>query len=307
MNPYYTTRKGKLYCGDCLEVMKELPSESIDLVITSPPYADVKNGIVSDDYVSVDLDIFVEWITEVSKEIHRLLKPTGSFVLNLNTFYNPDRSRNPYVYESVISIVKNAGLKLAQDCFWVKLDPIPSGLTTSYLRFRDGVEYLFWFAKDTMNVKTRLRSVCLEPVDTKRLERAIMKIKKNVEHRPSGHIVRSKRMYEIALERGSTPLNYICASNVVSNSEYIKFLRERGKIHPARFPEKIPEYFILGLTDVGDTILDPFFGSGTTAFVAEKYARCWIGIEISEVYCRLFTEYAELKGIGKDANLLEFE
>lgn len=295
LTPYYTTNNGVIFANDCMHVMKKMKSECIDLVITSPPYANIKKGVIdSTIYKSIDLENYVDWITNISKEICRILKPTGSFVLNLDSFYNEDKSRNLYVYETVISIVKNTNLKLAQDCFWVKSVAIPSGLATKYKRFRSAVEYLFWFTKDTEKVKTRIENVRLKP--SNRTIRALELFNSkgyDVRTMPSGHSVKDKKILEQAIKHGVTPFNYIYCANSSSNDKYLQIARKSGLIHPARFPKDIPNFFIQALTDINDIVLDPFLGSGTTAIVAEQLQRRWIGIEIIEKYCEIFKTYYE--------------
>ena len=307
LEPYFRTQRGVLYNGDCIEVMKQLPKDSVDLVVTSPPYADVKKGVIGVEgnidktYKHVDRDVYVDWFVEVGKCIRDVLKPSGSFVLNIDTFYNDDSTRNLYVYELVIALVKRANLEFLQDCFWVKKSPIPSGYATQYIRFRSAVEYLFWFAKDHTQTKTRLKNVCLEPT-----EACVRSMKRKAEefgdkrvYQPSGHSSNYKQAYETMMEHGSTPLNYIfCATAASDRLKYLEYATMQGIVHPARFPSDLPEYFILALTDPDDVVMDPFFGSGTVADVATQTGRRWIGIELSNQYCRIYKEYAIKYGIG---------
>ena len=147
--------KNKIYCGDSLELMKELDDNSIDLVITSPPYADLKKYI---DFDGIHPDKYVEWFIPYCKEIERIIKPTGSFILNINDKVQ-NKVRHPYVFDLISELHKQTGLKMYERLFWNKLKSLPNRA-----RFGDRVEYIFWFVKDaTVTVPTIPVPVTMSP------------------------------------------------------------------------------------------------------------------------------------------------
>ena len=301
----YRNDNGYLLCGDCLQEMKNIPDNSVDLVFTSPPYSDIKKhhqSEIDDNYVhGVDENQYPDWICNVSKEICRVLKPSGSFVLNLNSYYirGTYGKRSLYVFKSLIKIAEQSGLTFAQDLIYVKLCPIPCTLATKYFRFRDATEYLFWFVKDTRKTKIRIERI-LWKISKSSLESITRKakcFKNNRMLNPSGHSTNYQHAYETMLEKdGVTPMNYVVLSNAQPMDIKLQnIFKEFNISHPARFPIVLPEYFIHALTDENDVVLDPFVGSGTTLLAADKLNRRWIGIDISEKYCTVIKTYFERK------------
>ena len=128
-----------IYLGDSLELLKQLPDDSIDLVITSPPYSTLKVYV---DNPGVSADKYVDWFLPYCKEIQRVIKPTGSFILNINDKVEGG-FRHPYVFDLISEIHKRTELKMFERLFWNKMKGLPNRS-----RFGDRVEYLFWFAKE---------------------------------------------------------------------------------------------------------------------------------------------------------------
>jgi len=257
-----------------------LPDNSIDLVITSPPYA----LHFKKEYGNANQQEYVEWFLPFAKEIKRIIKPSGSFVLNIGGSWQPGSpTRSLYHYRLLLSLVDIIGFQLAQEFFWFNPAKMPAPaewVNVRRIRVKDSVEYIFWLVKDPM-ANADNRKVLLPY--SKDMERLIKRgIKQTV--RPSGHIIKDT----FANNRGgSIPSNMIQCGNNESNSVYVKQSKMVGnKIHPARFPSEIPRFFIEFLTNPGDLILDPFAGSNTTGHVAENLQRNWIGIEIRDDYAR---------------------
>jgi DNA modification methylase len=290
-------KTGVLYNADSLNLLKdesEIKSKTVNLVITSPPYADVKDKVNIDGYYGKPIEEFIDWFIEISKEVSRVLTDNGSFVINIDSFYNPDKTRNTYIYELILEITKRTNLKLIQDLYWIKSNILPNGLTTKYIRFRSAVEQLLWFSKDPENVKINTKRV-IEPLDDKQIKKLtnqLKSIESNRKYMPSGNSINKYKIYKTMLENnGSTPFNYIYGTTV-SGDEYSKQMANTmGVKHPAKFPLYLPEFFILSMTDENDVVLDPFIGSGTVAEVCIKYNRKWIGIELSEQYYNAYVRY----------------
>ena len=276
--PTYTTEFGEMYCGDSLEAMREIPDNSVDLVFTSPPYA----LHFKKEYGNADQQDYVDWLVPFANEIKRIIKPTGSFILNLGGAWQPGSpTRSLYHYRVVLKLCDELGFDLAQEFFWFNPAKMPAPaewVNVRRIRVKDSVEYIFWFVKDPF-VKADNRRVLQEySPDMRRL------IKRGVEEtvRPSGHAIKASFAND---HGGSIPPNLIQIGNNESNSAYIKGSKAAGtKIHPARFPAELPRFFIEFLTDPDDLVLDPFAGSNTTGSVAESLRRRWISIEIREDY-----------------------
>ncbi len=274
----FQTHLGQLFCADSLEFMSRLPDDSVDLVITSPPYA----LHFKKEYGNADQRDYIEWILPFAREIKRIIKPSGSFVLNLGGAWQPGAPiRSLYHYRTLISLVDEVGFDLAQEFFWFNPAKLPAPaewVNVRRIRVKDSVEYIFWLVKDPMAKADNRKVLQAYSKDMKRLiERGI---KETV--RPSGHVIKTTFAAD---HGGSIPSNLIQSGNNESNSAYIRNSKIAGnKIHPARFPAELPRFFIEFLTNRKDLVLDPFAGSNTTGFVAEQLDRNWIAIEIRDDY-----------------------
>jgi len=266
-----------MYEGDATTLLASLPDESLDLVVTSPPYA----LHFKKEYGNVDKDAYVEWFRPFGSEILRILKPTGSFVLNIGGSYNAGApTRSLYHFRVLLMLCDEVGFHLAQECFWYNPAKLPSPaewVNVRRMRIKDSVEYVFWLSKQP-KPKADNRNVLGEySPDMRRLLLRGYRAK----DRPSGHKITNK----FTDKGGSIPSNVIERGNNESNSDYIRLCGERGlRPHPARFPAALPEFFIKFLTDPEDLVLDPFAGSNTTGSVAEGLGRRWLAFELEPKY-----------------------
>jgi site-specific DNA-methyltransferase (cytosine-N4-specific) len=291
-SPYFTSRYGAAYLGDSLALLQALPTNSVNLVVTSPPYAlHFKKA-----YGNENKDRYVAWFLPFAKEIQRVLTEDGSFVLNIGGSYNQGTpTRSIYHFKLLIALVEEIGFHLAQECFWynpAKM-PVPAEwVTVRRIRVRDSVEYVWWLSK-TPNPKASNLNVLKEySEDMIRLNRN--GVRETV--RPSGHVIRTS--FDKIGAGGSIPPNVTEAQfdipesmmkmgNNAANDLYTKRCKDEGvKIHPARFPALLPKFFIKLLTDPSDLILDPFAGSLTAGAVAEGLDRRWIAGESVEEYLK---------------------
>ncbi|MCC6139762.1 MAG: site-specific DNA-methyltransferase [Nitrospira sp.] len=303
--PIYKTDLGALFCADSLEFMRHLPDNSTDLVVTSPPYA----LHFKKEYGNANQKDYVAWLLPFAKEIKRIIKPTGSFVLNLGGAWQPGSPiRSLYHYRTLLALIDEVGFDLAQEFFWFNPAKMPAPaewVNVRRIRVKDSVEYIFWLVKDPMAKADNRRVLKPYSEDMKRL------IKRGVKQtvRPSGHVITDTFASD---KGGSIPSNLIQCGNNESNSSYIKNSKQAGsKVHPARFPAELPRFFIEFLTRPGDSVLDPFAGSNTTGYVAESLKRKWTGIEIRSDYAvesRLrFEESPESESAKKEQSLLLFD
>ena len=251
-----------IHQGDSLELLKQLPDNSVDLVITSPPYSTLKvyidnGGILAKDYVN--------WFIPYCKEIERVIKPTGSFILNINDKVE-NGFRHPYVFDLISELHKQTGLKMFERLFWNKLKSLPNRA-----RFGDRVEYLFWFAKEK-GFKFNLDEMRTE-YSEKSIKRMTKPLKKRFARTEGDDNIEYKDW--APNPKGALPTTLV---NISSESKRI------ADNHVAVFPVDLIEYFIKGATDKGDLVLDIFMGTGTTAVAAKKLGRNWMGFELQQDY-----------------------
>lgn len=275
--PSYSTPWGAMYEADAAELLAALPEGSVDLVVTSPPYA----LHFKKEYGNVDKDAYVEWFRPFGREIRRVLKPSGSFVLNIGGSYNAGApTRSLYQFRLLLMLCDELGFHLAQECFWYNPAKLPSPaewVNVRRVRIKDSVEYVWWLSKTPMPKADNRRVLTEYSPDMKRLLVRGYRAKE----RPSGHRITAK----FRDRGGSIPSNLLERGNNESNSEYIRLCAERGlKPHPARFPAALPEFFIKFLTDPEAVVVDPFAGSNTTGAVAEGLKRRWLGFELEPKY-----------------------
>lgn len=290
IDPFYRTGLGAAYLGDSREALSAMPDGSVNLVFTSPPYA----LHFKKEYGNVSKADYVEWFLTFAREIHRVLADDGSFVLNIGGSWNPGTpTRSLYHYKLMIALVEELGFHLAQECYWynpAKM-PVPAEwVTVRRVRIKDSVEHIWWLSKSPFP-KANNRNV-LRPYSADMLRLAKKGVKTTT--RPSGHNITSS--FDKIEAGGSIPSNVLedqlasemlIAGNNSANDPYTRLCKESGiKIHPARFPAVLPEFFIKLLTEMGDLVVDPFAGSNTSGAVAECLGRRWLAMELVEDYLK---------------------
>ncbi len=259
----------QLYLGDAAKVLKELPDNSVDLVFTSPPYADQRRNT----YGGIPPEKYVDWFLPISEELLRILKPTGTFALNIKEkVVNGERST--YVIELILAMRKQGWL-WTEEFIWHKKNSYPGKWPN---RFRDAWERILQFNKNKkFNMYQEAVMVPIGDWAKSRLRKLSEKDKIRDESRVGSGF--GKNISNWVGREKVYPTNVIHLATECSN-----------KNHSAAFPEGLPEWFIKLFTVKGDTVLDPFMGSGTTIFVAQKMERNAIGIEIVPEYYRMVEE-----------------
>ncbi len=255
--------KNDLYLGDCEDVLKKIPDNSVDLIFTSPPYADQRKKT----YGGIHPDNYVEWFLPKTEQMLRVLKPTGTFMLNIKEKV-VQGERSTYTMELILAM-KKQGWLWTEEFIWHKKNCYPGKWPN---RFRDAWERLLQFNKNkNFNMyqeevmvpmgdwaKTRLKNLSA----TDKI-RDVSKVGSGFGKNISNWVARDK----------AYPTNVLYLPTECNN-----------KNHSAAFPESLPEWFIKLFTQSGDTVLDPFMGSGTTNIVANRMQRHSIGIEIVSEY-----------------------
>ncbi|MBI5327685.1 MAG: site-specific DNA-methyltransferase [Deltaproteobacteria bacterium] len=276
--PYYDTDYGQAFLGDSLEIMKQLPDSSVNLILTSPPFALTRQK----EYGNKLEEHYIGWFLQFSKEFHRLLKNDGSLVIDLGGAYLPGHPvRSIYQYELLVRLCREQNFFLAQEFFHYNPARLPTPaewVTVRRIRVKDSVNVVWWLSKSEYP-KSDNRKVLKPYSDSMK---ALLKNGYKAQMRPSGHDISEKFKTD---NGGAIPPNLLGLANTESNSQYMRRCKELEiKSHPARFPKDFADFFIKFTTNRGDLVLDPFAGSNTTGYVAELLNRKWIAIEINEPY-----------------------
>jgi len=274
---YFRTQRGAAYLGEAADLLKSLPDGSINLVLTSPPYAlHFKKG-----YGNANQNEYVRWFLGFAEDFRRLLTDDGSLVIDIGGAWTPGKpTRSLYHFELLLALCRETGFHLAQEFFWYNPAKLPSPaewVTVRKIRVKDSVNCLWWLSK-TENPKADNRRVLLE---YSRDMHRLLKRGYRSKVRPSGHVITQK----FSDNGGSIPPNVLIFGNNDANGVYLSRCQEAGiRPHPARFPIQLPTFFIRFLTDPGDLVLDPFAGSNTTGEAAEREGRRWLSFEREERY-----------------------
>jgi len=273
----------KIIQGDCEEVLRDFPDNSFDLIFTSPPYADQR----AKTYGGIKPDRYVEWFLPKAAEFKRMLKPTGTFILNIKERVVAGE-RHTYVIDLILKM-RERGWLWTEEYIWHKKNSYPGKWPN---RFRDNWERLIQFNKEkTFNMyqetvmvpvgdwaKDRLANLS-ETDKTRDESRAGSGFGKNVSNWVGREMVYPTNVLHLATETGN-------------------------KNHSAVFPSELPVWFIKLFTKPGDVVLDPFVGSGTTAFSALHLGRHFVGIDVNPEYIqlsnqRIFEKQIKLPVIGE--------
>jgi DNA modification methylase len=280
LSSYYTAKTGNLLLGNSLHVLEGRSSNSVDLIITSPPFGLVRKK----EYGNVDSNAYCEWFKPFAKQFQRVLKNSGSLVIDIGGAWNQGLpTRSLYHFKLLIMLCEEFGFHLAQEFYWWNPSKLPSPaewVTVRRIRVKDAINTVWWLSKTPWPKANNKR--VLQPYSSSMIDLLAKGYKAKL--RPSGHDISDK----FSNNNGAAiPPNLIALPNTESNSTYMRYCQENGfPIHPARFPAELPEYFIRMLTDKGDFVVDPFAGSCITGEVCERLNRKWQCIELSEAYLK---------------------
>jgi DNA modification methylase len=255
--------KTNLYLGDCLEVLKELPDNCVDLIFTSPPYADQRKNT----YGGIHTDDYVAWFLPRSEQFLRVLKPSGTFVLNIKEKV-ANGERSIYVLELILEMRKQ-GWFWTEEFIWHKKNSYPGKWPN---RFRDAWERLLQFNKNK-KFSMYQESVMVPMGDWAKSRLRKLSLTDQIRDNSKVGSGFGKNISNWVDRDMAYPSNVLHLATECSN-----------KSHSAAFPEELPEWFIKLFTQSGDVVLDPFMGSGTTIQVANRMGRHSIGVDIMEEY-----------------------
>jgi DNA modification methylase len=276
LEPAYTTPLGRAYHADALHVLQQLPDNSISLIVTSPPFALIRQKA----YGNVTAESYIDWFWPFAVEIHRVLTADGSFVLEIGGAWNSGSpTRSLYQYELVIRLCQM--FHLAQDFYWFNPSRLPTPaewVTIKRTRVKDAVNPIWWLSKSE-HPRADNRQV-LRPYS--KSMRRLLRDGYDVAMRPSQHEIGPHFGRD---NGGAIPPNMMSVPNTRSNELYLRRCRAAGIApHPARFPYEVPEFFVRFLTAEGQLVFDPFAGSNITGAAAEALGRRWLATEIRADY-----------------------
>ena len=258
------TVEARLILGDCANELKQLAANSIDLIFTSPPYADSR----ASTYGGIKPDQYVEWFLPISQELCRVLKPSGTFILNIKVV---NGERHTYVSELILAMRKQGWL-WTEEFIWHKKNSYPGKWPN---RFRDAWERLLQFNK-TRKFKMFQEAVMVPMGDW--AERRLRRLSQTDQVRD---------VSRVGSGFGKRVANWIGRQKAYPTNVLYLATETRNRNHSAVFPDDLPKWFIRLFTQEGDWVLDPFMGSGTTIRVAQQMGRNAIGIEILPEYYQL--------------------
>ena len=279
--PSYITRLGAAYLGDSRNMLAAMSDNSIDLVMTSPPFALLRKK----EYGNEDQSAYVEWLGTFAAAVLPKLKKTGSLVIDIGGAYQKGSpTRSLYPFRVPIHFCDNLGYYLAEDFYWFNSSKLPSPIewvNKRKIRAKDSVNNIWWFSK-TEWPKANVSNVLTEYSD--RMKKLLKNPDKyyDAKKRPSGHDIGKSFGTD---NGGAIPSNLLQIPNSESGGHYTASCKEFGvKSHPARFPKGLPEFFIKCLTNPSDLVVDIFGGSNTTGETAEGLGRRWLSCDMDLQY-----------------------
>lgn len=276
-----TERWNQIFQGDCKEVLAELPDACVDLIVTSPPYADQRQNT----YGGVSADRYVEWFLPIGSQLQRVLKPSGSFILNIKERVVAGE-RHTYVLELIIAL-REQGWLWTEEYIWHKRNCHPGKWPN---RFRDAWERCLHFTREKKFAM--YQDEVMVPMGDWRHSRL----------RKLSEVDKKRDNSRVESGFGKKVINWVGRERAYPTNVLHMATECANKQHSATFPIELPAWFIRLFTKVGDVILDPFIGSGTTAVAAAQLGRQYVGIEINPEYIEI--AHQRLDGIGSQQVLL---
>jgi site-specific DNA-methyltransferase (adenine-specific) len=256
----------RIIYGDCEEILKGFPDNSIDLIFTSPPYADQRNNT----YGGIKPNNYVHWFLPRSTQFRRVLKPSGTFILNIKERV-VNGERHTYVIELILKM-REQGWFWTEEFIWHKKNSYPGKWPN---RFRDNWERLIQFNKSKKF--EMYQDAVMVPVGGWAKDRL-------------ANLSETDKMRDeskVGSGFGKKIVNWVGRNKVYPTNVIYTATECSNKNHSATFPEELPAWFIKLFTKEGDIVLDPFIGSGTTAIAAIKLKREYIGIDNNIQYIEL--------------------
>jgi DNA modification methylase len=258
--------ENQILLGDCEEVLKSFPDNSVDLIFTSPPYADQRKNT----YGGIKPDDYVDWFLPKAAQFFRVLKPRGTFVLNIKERV-VNGERHTYVIELILELRKQGWL-WTEEFIWHKKNSYPGKWPN---RFRDNWERLLQFNKQRKF--NMYQEAVMVPVGDWAKDR--------LNNLSETDKIRDES--KVGSGFGKNISNWVGRKMVYPNNVLYLATECSNRNHSAAFPVELPSWFIRLFTERDDMVLDPFIGSGTTAVAAIQEGRKFIGIDTENDYIEL--------------------
>jgi len=276
MNRYYVIE------GDSLRMLRQLPDNCVDLIVTSPPYSDQRKNT----YGGVKAEKYVSWFIPIAEELKRVLKPKGTFILNIKEKVIKGE-RSTYVLELILALRENGWL-WTEEFIWNKKNSFPGKWPN---RFRDSWERLLQFnlSRDFNMYQDAVKVPIGSWAESRLRNLSKTDMRRDNAKNNSGF--------------GKNVSNWVGKEYVYPNNVLTLATECYNKSHSAAFPKELPSWFIKLFTKENDVVLDPFVGSGTTIFAAEALNRAAIGIDMVPEYIERIKE--QLENLGYRYNLRE--
>ena len=278
---YHKARLGEILSGDALcYLFNGADEKSVDLIMTSPPFGLIRKKT----YGNEDAHRYCEWFRPFAEGFRRVIKDSGSLVIDIGGAWKPGTpTRSLYHFELLLMLCEEYGFHLCQEHYWWNPSKLPTPaewVNVRRVRVKDAVNCIWWLSPSPWPKASNRR--VLAPYSASM--RDLLKNGYKAKLRPSGHDISTKFGKD---NGGSVPPNLLAVANTESNGRYQEYCRAHDHpIHPARYPEELPEYFMRMLTDPGDLVVDPFAGSCVTGAVAEALKRKWVCCELEDEYLR---------------------
>ena len=276
---FHQSKLGQILSGDSLcYLFNGTAEKSVNLIMTSPPFGLVRKKT----YGNEDAHRYCDWFRPFAEGFRRVLKDNGSLVIDIGGAWKPGTpTRSLYHFELLLMLCEEYGFHLCQEHYWWNPSKLPTPaewVNVRRVRVKDAVNCIWWLSPSPWPKATNRRILAPYSASMRHLLRNGYKAKL----RPSGHDISNKFNKD---NGGSVPPNLLAVANTESNGRYQEYCRKNDyPIHPARYPEELPEYFIRMLTDPGDLVVDPFAGSCVTGAVAEALNRKWVCCELEDEY-----------------------
>lgn len=278
--PIFKTDLGIAFAGDSRDLMATLDSQSVDLIMTSPPFGLVRKK----SYGNEDATQYVQWFRPFATEFVRILKKNGSLVIDLGGAWKPGLpTRSLYHFKVLLCLCEEFGFHLCQEFYWWNPSKLPTPaewVNIRRVRVKDAVNCVWWLSPTPWPLANNRR--VLTPYSDSMQQLLVKGYKPRL--RPSGHDISDKFQRN---NNGAIPPNLLAIANTRSNDPYLRYCEKHSlPIHPARFPAELPAYFISFLSDPGDLVLDPFAGSCMTGAVSEAMKRRWLCYDLDPQFIR---------------------